>query len=387
MKNKTALIITGVFVVLALFIAGCIQDKTDDKLQKEYVSETITTEILPNVPWSAYYMHVENIDAYNQCFDEIIALADTYNTPLTLLLWPQIRDRILDDPVEMKKMNQWIANGHEIGIHVQGCWGDSYCATKGECLKEGDAEKYLKLYKGMKTAHATPAKFGAEEYRCPELLPESIRYGGARRFDGRNAISTRYTIDGRTFDILNVKAGYVDPDQQKLAQYETLKPNEIYFTGNHAECDFEYLKEWFKYLSKKDPEGKKRKTQTWLMENIILPENRSISAEELRNPDNKCSILVGGNVFSDDWGFSPTDVFNFGRCIADGSFCYYDEKCSEGNCYVPTQCSLGTIDNADKYKPASETCVIKCGDKSCDIGENRIDSPIYCPEDCEKKKK
>lgn len=360
--------------------------------------ETIKTcpsdcgEELPDVPWSAFYMHVEDINGYDQCFDKIIALADKYNTPLTLMLHSRIRDHILEDPVKIAKLQAWQTNGYEFGIHAQGCYGSDYCDDKGSCLKEGDAKQYTKLIgtANLKTAHVTPALFGyGDEYNCPELLPETIVYGGLGRFDGRNFFVMNYNVQGRKMDLMNVKSGYYGANPEKMAQYNLLNSDEIYFTGNHAECELTELEEWFRFLSKKDPEGKKRKTQTWIMENVIIPEGRSINEDEVTSPSNrlieKCSQLVGEKIFADSWIYSPTDIYNFGRCIMTENFCFNDEHCVFANVYMPSQCTLGDINNprdVKNYKPVSEVCVVVCGDSKCDQGENRLDSQIYCPEDC-----
>jgi len=408
--NKNILLICGAILLLILII-GCTEPTCGDKKcdANENISTsnnycpndcdtntpaTITNDgNLPDVPWSAFYMHVEDTVGYDQCFDQIIALADKYNTPLTLMLHARIRDHILEDPIKIAKLQTWQANGHEFGIHAQGCFGSDYCDDPGSCLKEGDAKQYTKLIgaRNLKTAHVTPALMGyGEENTCPELLPDTIIYGGLGRMDGRNAVSIKYNIEGKIFDLLNVKAGYFDANPEKMAQYNNTNSNEIYFTGNHAECDLTELEEWFQFLSEKDPEGKKRKTQTWLMENVIIPEGRSINENELTSSTDpkitKCLQLIGGKVFTDALGYSPTDIFNFGRCITNGTFCYNDEKCGDGKMYVPTKCTIGDIDNIAHYKPVSEVCVVECGDGACDRGEDRLDSEIYCSSDCEIQK-
>lgn len=345
-----------------------------------------------DVPWSAFYMHVEDSARFESCFDDIISLANKYHTPLTLMLHSRIRDLILNDSAKLAKVKEWQAQGHEFGIHAQGCLGSVYCQDPGSCLKEGDAEKYEELVAPyeLKTAHVTPCIFGyGDENECVDLLPSSVLYGGAGRFDGRNAVSIKYNVRGRTFYLFNVRAGYEEESEKEL-QYNSLNEDEIYFTGSHAECNLAPLENWLKFLSEKDPEGKKRKTQSWLMENVIIPKNRIVSDSEIFNSENetiqKCSQLVGGNVFTDSWSHSPTDIFNFGRCINTETYCYSNEKCNNDGTYSPTICEVRGISNLEGYKPVSEICgAVVCGDNKCSRGEDRSDSPILCLEDCKKR--
>ena len=341
-------------------------------------------EDLPDVPWSMFFMHVEGIERYNQCFDDIVNLADEYNTPLTLMLWPQIRDLIRNDPVKLAKLRQWQANGHEFGIHVQGCYGNE-CDEEGLCLKEGDAVKYEELYAPfeVKTAHVAPA-IGYTD--CSEFLPDSVEYLGLGKFDGRNSISLQYDTGERVLDTLFIKGGY-GTTPERINQYATLNSDEIYTAGNHAECNLEYLEDWFIYLSEQDPEGLKRKTQSWLMENVIYPQGRNYSIEEIENSVDsrviECIPLIGDKVFQDVYWYEVTDIFNFGRCVATENYCYAHEECQEPGYYFPQSCDLRNIDNLIGHQTVSEMCPFSCGDDYCSMGEGQSYGAIYCPEDCE----
>ena len=211
--NKQIILLSGAALLLILLI-GCTQPSCgdqqcqvgeNDSTSENYCPNDCTNPPtnfddanLPDVPWSFLSMHVENIDDYDQCFDDLVALADEYNTPLTLLLWPSIAEHIQNDPAKLAKMQGWIANGHEIGIHAQ------YCCTEGqtdtfECLDDGDAEIYNQLVAPhtIKTVHVAPAIIVEEGDAalgltgCVERLPESAIYSGVGRYDGRSSISLK----------------------------------------------------------------------------------------------------------------------------------------------------------------------------------------------------
>jgi len=339
---------------------------------------------LPDVPWSMYTMHVEQIPWYDQCFEDIVELAEKYNTPLTMLLWPQITEHILADEDRLEQFRGWLEDGHEMGIHAQGCYLEGQ-GEGGAYLKDGDAETYEELAGDydLKTACALVLSEEGDLKEgfipCVDWLPDSIIYQGMGRYDGRTSVSMKYDTHGKTLYNLHIKAGYIQPLSIKKGQYNSLNSNEIYDFNTHAECDLEIMEQWLQYLSEKDPEGKKRKTQAWLMENVIIPENRFIDLGEIVNTDekryyrfdelldlsdpliNKCSQLLTCPTAEYLASEGPTDMFNFGRCLMTGTYCAIDEQCSSNPnradpYYEPARCTLKSIDNLQGYKSASQTC-------------------------------
>jgi hypothetical protein len=120
------------------------------------------------------------------------------------------------------------------------------------------------------------------------------------------------------------------------------------------------------------------------------------SEEEIASPSSELaerrSQPVGQYVFTDSWSHSPTEAYNFGKCMMTGTSCHNDEvECctSLSNVYLPSQCSLADINNpqdVESYQHTSEVCMVVCGDGECDQGENRLDGPVYCAEDCSRRR-
>ena len=200
----------------------------------------------------------------------------------------------------------------------------------------------------------------------------------------------------------------------------TSLPIKIYNFNNHAECELEMMEKWLKFLSEKDPEGKKRKTQSWIMQNVIISEKRYVDLGEVINLDEKryftfdelldkedenimeCSQLITCNPASYVVSESPTDIFNFGRCLMTGTYCFLDEGCAKVSGgqsrgapnYIPTKCTIRDISNLNGFKPVSELCpesvssicigettekLVGCGDGVCSEKEG---IKRTCPEDC-----
>jgi hypothetical protein len=403
------LIIAGIVFGILFIISDYNEGNTSGENNSNF-SDQIQYDNLPNVPWSYYSMHVEGITSYDECFDDIIAMADEYNTSMTLLLWPQIRDHIQNNPVELAKMQGWIANGHEIGIHAQ------YCCAPGqkdtyECLSEGDGELYNQLVapNTIKTIHTAPIMIIEEgdlvlgHTGCIDRLPDSAIYSGVGRYDGRTSLVLKYELEGKEFYELHAKAGYAEDLAIKKGQYTSLNSNEIYNFNSHAECDMTQMEKWLQFLSKKDPLGLKRKTQSGLMEEVILPNNQYIELDDVLTPKSpqslKCSVLVGEKVFADVEWYSATDMYNFGRCMLTNTYCYTDETCptdggrtsggyTSNPLYVPTKCTVKNIADLTDYKPVSELCQTpsidensqNCGDGTCSEKELERGN---CPQDCD----
>jgi hypothetical protein len=130
------------------------------------------------------------------------------------------------------------------------------------------------------------------------------------------------------------------------------------------------------------------------MENAVLPNKLYIDESELFNSADekaqKCSQLVGGKVVEDVYWYPTTEIFNFGRCLSTGTYCALDESCILGdssNFYVPTKCTLKSINDLSDFKPISEMCKSTCGDGRCDRDEIAdFNAPTRCDADCLKPK-
>jgi len=370
-----------------------------------------------NLPYSVLIVHEESWSG----MVEIVNLANQYHAPLTIMFWPGIVDYILENQSRIDLVHQWQAQGHEIGIHSQGCNEgpnrDPQCSDYA-CLKQGDAAKYERL------AYPQPIKSGMSCWD-PNLLPETYIYeASGYRDDGRSAFAIKFDIGQNRFLYgINTKPGYLESlpcggATQKIAQYITLKPSEFYgavfHTADYAGCcisdssgnciawddmsdcpgghyvpsDKEPLKNWLRFLYTKDPQGVRRKTLSALMEDYVLPNNLTIDQDAICNSQdprvNTCGILlsIDHNPPSGKKCFSVSApgerLFNFERCLTTGTYCAYEgnERCSQSATpmYCPAKCIVTNISDFEE----TEYCPESCGNGYC----TKSESPANCPQDC-----
>lgn len=327
-----------------------------------------------NLPYSFFAVHFEIDPACNRTIEnpnkpcgaaedkwqnmvEMVRLSNQYNVPLTIMFWPGSAEYALSSPERMAQVREWQAQGHEIGIHSQGCWGvDNSCQGEHECYKEGDNAKYSEL------AGDYGIQSGTSD-ACEWLLPSYI-YEAGGRFDGRNARAVKFDlIENHPVYGLNIKAGYVDNPpcggtQAKINQYNTLKSTEIYGFANHGEGDLGNmggtieLKKWLEFLYKKDPEGSKRMTLRNIMEKYVILNNLIIVEDEVcSSTDSRIQQCLPLAEIPEKSGVTDcriehydTKKFNFGRCIQTGNYCGIEtaESC-ENDFYCPQTCIVKEI--------------------------------------------
>jgi len=334
-----------------------------------------------NVPYSFLVIHSENNmpeRTDEQVWQDLIRtveLCNRYNTPLTFAFWPGVVDYILEDQSRMDKIHEWQAQGHEVGIQPQGCYGQDGCDDPDACWQSDDGANAERL--------AAPYKIKSGSLGCLEYIPQDFIYFAGARFDGRTAYSLKYEMqNGQTVYKLHIKAGYGAGITRKVQQYDTLRPQEIYGFVNHGEGDLTILEEWLQFLSAKDPEGKRRKSMVDLMENYVIPENRYVTWEQVKTSATpriaECSMLINTQVEVPDW-YPETSFFNFGRCLDTRQYCEYNSAWCipawDTLVYEPDACTLKSMDN---FVPFS-TCPIVCGDSFCSTA---AETPQNCPSDC-----
>ncbi len=319
---------------------------------------------LPEVPYSFLAVHFEinpwdgeGADRWQNMIN-MVELANQYNTPLTIMFWPGSAHYALTSQERIAQVREWQAQGHEIGLHNQGC--DDSESTKDNSFLYGpeDNEKYLELAGGQEIKSGTVDS-------CDWTL-SSFRYNPGGRYDGRSALAVKYDlVEGHEVYALNMKAGYADNPpcggtQTKINLYNSLNENEIYGFVNHGEGDVgnlggtEELVKWLEFLYEADPEGGKRMTVSDLMESYVLPNNLIISEEEVcssTNPEiQQCLPLA---LLPEKPGLPScrirlydTDIFNFGRCLNTGIYCATEtsESC-DGDFYCPQDCITTNIED------------------------------------------
>lgn len=360
---------------------------------------------LSDVPYSFLAVHFEIDPNNNESAAEIwqnmvgmVELANQYHTPLTIMFWPGSARYVVSSPERLSQVRQWQAQGHEIGIHNQGCSGVTpSCVGTYECYNASANEDYITL------AGDHEIKSGTID-ACEWLLP-SFKYDAEGRYDGRSSVAVKYsTLEGHEIYALNIKAGYPNVSncggtQIKILQYNTLKSNEIYGFVNHAEGDVGNrggtveLKKWLEFLSSKDLEGKKRMTLSDIMEKYVLPNNLVISQEELCNSTDvrvqQCLPLAkvpekSGAASCRIGTFGP-DIFNLGRCLRTGTYCSFKDilRCEGPTGYCPAGCIIKGINEFDSSEQNicanAPTPPPICGDEKCSVEPPEKQT---CPQDC-----
>jgi len=391
--NGTNFCVVLLKVIKEQMVIYCGNGECDDKERAQGIcpedcNETI--EIMPDVPYSFLAVHFE-IDPSGesaiyiwQNMVNMVDLANQYNTPLTIMFWPGSAEYALASPERIAQVREWQAQGHEIGIHNQGCFGDKECtAGSAGCHQESNNQLYEQL------AGEHTIKSGTTV--CALNLISTYKYEGGGRPDGRSAVAIKYVYDlasGHEIYGLNIKAGYAGGTPIKIAQYNTLNKDEIYGFVNHGEGDAGTglggtveLKEWLNFLYEKDPEGKKRMTLSKIMENYVLPNNLVASMEDVCSSTDsrirQCLAPARLSTKSDSINcMAPYDtgVFNFGRCLNTGTYCNLENGLSEEQLcsisrgdyylYVPTTC---VIKNIEDYEPPICNNVVE-GETCSEIG-------------------
>jgi len=389
----------------------CGNGECDDKERTQGIcpEDCKSNEETSDVPYSFLAVHFE-IDPNNkeaadrwQNMVTMVDLANQYNVPLTIMFWPGSAEYALSSPERIAKVREWQTQGHEIGIHNQGCY-DAENTNSAAFHQESDNALYEQL------AGEYTIKSGTTV--CEFNLISTYKYEGGGRPDGRSAMAIKHSLaSGQEVYGLNIKAGYANGTQIKIAQYNTLSKDEIYGFANHGEGDAGNiggtveLKEWLNFLYGKDPGGEKRMTLSNIMEQYVLPNNLVASMDDFCSSTDlltqQCLSLAK---FQTKPGSTncivPYDngAFNFGRCLQTGTYCGLEEGLSEEQLcsislgdyytYVPTSC---LIKNISEYEPV-EPCVNEnktsgtgdktnpyCPDGECD--EKELAQGI-CPEDC-----
>ena len=411
-------------VVLLLF--GCLTNKGQcgNKTCDINESNSLSVNYCPNdcaafvssdlnVPYSFLAIHEETWDG----LEELMNLAITYNTKVTIMFWPGEVRKVLDDPVKLQKVKEWYLAGNEIGLHNQGCYGAVDCGTDADlCHQESDKANYEKL---AQLTGQGPIKSGTSV--CPKWMPDGYSYTVESRTggyvpayigidDGRTAkVLVREASMGATGDYMPTednlnkilyrihgKAGYGNNKEsatpQKIVQYNTLNSTEIYGFILHT-ADFqqynEPLKEWLQFLYAQEPTGQKRKTVSEIMEEYVLPQNFVYAktcgnlicdySERINNSCRQdcgecantskgisCDCDMGGNSLDRPCVGNPTQIYFYfakGILITCG-----DNNCQEGE--TTTSCPVDCGGEVKYY----------CGDNLCreKDGENTITCPIDC---------
>jgi len=243
---------------------------------------------------------------------EMIARANKYNIKLTLMFTAQWADYISESPERMADLELWKKQGHEIAAHHHsiyhpGSW-DGYTdyseeERRAQRIKLGKKpEKYLgnlNDFIGKLKKINVDVKSGCvnDEYD-KRVMPYDIIYDTCSGFanygePGRKVMDFETPLKGKNEYISvgivnNVKRKWlahfqiITDERQKSAQtvFNSMKAG-VYGAVVHSNKEqAEPYYDFIEFLHSKDPDGKKSRTVSEIIEQELIPE-RSISEESI----------------------------------------------------------------------------------------------------------
>ena len=403
-------------------------------VSKDYRREC--EEELLDVPYSFYALHEEgSFDEENfQHFVDIMDLAEKYNVPVTILFWPGDVKYILEDTAKIRLIKSYQARGHEIGIHSQGAYVPGGCTNILNCWGPNDKD-LLEQYELLLNEEFQTSIKSSTMVHKDLTLPlgviydvDSDRRGNYyMRQDGRTSKVIKNVFNDQVTYRLNARGGDGPAGLNlgaKIREYDLTESGEVYGAITHTVWNnpdeglmyLDSLEDWFKHISRKDPEGVKRMTVSQIIEEYMIPNGLVIEercgntvwdGEERISDSCPEDYLLYGTVRCDE----NNPVFRYGSCDRGlGNEIYLLGKygdlsnvpCARTNENVyrdalmgPTECCVAM----DSVKPSSfldeRNCItptdgskgtceftwwLTCGDGECSTrdGEDKCN----CPEDC-----
>ena len=235
----------------------------------------------------------------------MIARADQYNIKLTLMFTPQWADYISESPERMAELESWKQKGHEISAHhhsiYHGNWDGytDYSKEKAENQRINQGfkpEEYLGTLSDymnkLKKINPNIKSCCCNEEHDKKEMPDEIIYATCSGFANCGEVGTRELSDtdqkkGQNEYILTGTANGVlrkwlahyqitNPERQKTAQtvFDSMNPSYVYGVVTHSASgvqEEEYYN-FLEFLHARDPEGKKSKTVSEIIDQKLLPE-------------------------------------------------------------------------------------------------------------------
>ncbi len=231
------------------------------------------------LPLHFFTVHCEPPTAKNRFFaalTRMVQLADDYSIKLTIELTPQWAEMIIQDKTKLALVQSWRESGHEIGAHhhpVQhrGTW-DGYTSRKdmaGDTRYRGTMDDFIKVLNELVYPEKIKTLGSPDEADWVRGVPyrtEGTEAGGAV------GIPVRLTLNGTT--VYDIGYGYLGNKQRLMLlknKYRTARQDQVFGVVTHA---FNYLedpqliKAWFEFIKQQDPEGKRNRTVSEIMEEM-----------------------------------------------------------------------------------------------------------------------
>ncbi|MCI5150215.1 MAG: hypothetical protein D3916_12655 [Candidatus Electrothrix sp. MAN1_4] len=279
-------------------------------------------EEVNNIPWYFIAIHNEPFNhEWNHFFTEksydmltkMIAKADAYQIKLTIMFAPSWTDYILSNKKRAVALESWKENGHEIAGHHHNVWHGNWDGYSALPQQEAEASRDrvggydfescygTEIYHGTLTDFTTKLRLlnPAVKSGCMNdepskyALPDAIIYNTCSGF-------ANYGELGRVESDINPEKGkneyvsvgtYNDIERKWLTHHFMMEApaaknvfssmrSGVYGTVNHSSP--RELKIFFDYLDfihHLDPQGKKSRTVSEIIEQKLLPEKQLFDEE------------------------------------------------------------------------------------------------------------
>jgi len=245
---------------------------------------------------------------------QMIARANQYNIRITLMFTAQWVDYITESPERMAELEQWKKQGHEIAAHhhsiYHGNWDGYTDYTKEEAIAQRISqnhkpEEYLGtleyFIEKLKKINPNIKSGCVNDERDKRAMPDEIIYDtcsgfanygepGTREGDatnpekGKNEYVTIGIYNGIERKWLTHYQVTKDDRQKAAQQVFDLMDSGVYGAVTHSIQNqaIPYY-DFLEFLHSKDPEGKKSRTVSEIIDQKLLPEE-TISTDLLNQP-------------------------------------------------------------------------------------------------------
>ena len=289
-----------VVVILATGIGAyfILQKPTLSELQIPYYFIAIHNE-----PYHVSGGEKKLAEEYNT-LKRMVAKADQYNIKLTLMFTAQWADYISESPKRLADLESWKKQGHEIAGHHHSIYHGNWDGYTDYSKEEAEAQrrkqgKTPEKYLGTLTDYINhlrkinlDIKSGCvNDEHDKRAMPDKIIYDTCSGFANYGEVGIRlgdqdqkkgkneYILTGTANGILRKWLTHYQittPERQKTAQtvFDSMNPSYVYGVVTHSASgvqEEEYYN-FLEFLHSRDPEGKKSRTVSEIIDQKLLPE-------------------------------------------------------------------------------------------------------------------
>jgi len=215
---------------------------------------------------------------------KLVALADVYVMPLSIDFTPQWAGMILDDPDKVSTVEEWIANGHEVGCHHHGYWGtkergstwDGYTNTPLDDLDPSDRSQFLgTMEEFMTLLNALPGErrsgcMGSAAFADAVDYPCQLEYSTQGYALDDVAVAPE-TLLRNECQVVEIGHGLIASQDRGALQtlYQSTSDDVVFGVNGHvynfAASPMQFNK-WFRFLHDIDESGTSRGTVSEILD-------------------------------------------------------------------------------------------------------------------------